>query len=176
MIRRLFTLAVGSALAAAPMALHAQSSLTVSGGLSAPVSTLGDASNLGYNLAAGLQLGGTILPIGARLEAAYNSFGFKNGGGDTRIVSATANAVYNIGHTADAPYIIGGLGYYNRAFTNTGINSTDANALGVNAGAGLRFPLAGLSTFFEARFHAMLGEERNAGTYKFIPITFGIAF
>lgn len=176
MIRRLLSLAVGSALAAAPTVTHAQTSLTVSGGVSAPVSTLGDLSNLGYNVAAGLQLGGTILPIGARLEGAWNSFGFKNGGGDTRILSATANAVYNIGHDAGAPYIIGGLGYYNRAFNNTGINSSDANALGVNVGAGLRFPLSGLSTFFEARYHAMLGEERNAGTYKFIPITFGITF
>jgi hypothetical protein len=176
MTRRFLTLLVAGALAAAPAASRAQTSLTISGGLSAPVSTLGDAANLGYNLAAGLGFGGTILPIGARLEVGYNSFGFKNGGGDTRIVTATANAIYNISHTADAPYLIGGLGYYNRAFTNTGFPTNDANALGVNVGGGLRFPLTGFSTYFEARFHAMLGDQQNGGTYKFIPITVGISF
>jgi hypothetical protein len=46
----------------------------------------------------------------------------------------------------------------------------------VNVGGGLRFPVAGLTTFFEARYHAMLGEQVKGANYKFIPITFGVMF
>ncbi len=176
MVRRLLAVLIGGALAASASALSAQTSVSVAGGLSAPIARLGDVTDLGYNVAASLNLGGTTIPVGVRLEGAYNSFGFKNGGGDVRILNATANAIFNLGLTASAPYLIGGLGYYNRKFAGTGLPTNDANALGVNLGGGLRFPLVGLSTFFEARVHAMLGEERNAGTYKFIPITFGITF
>jgi hypothetical protein len=47
---------------------------------------------------------------------------------------------------------------------------------GVNIGGGLRFPLGGLSTFLEARYHVMLGNTSDGTKYQFIPITFGVAF
>lgn len=179
MARRLLAVLIAGALAAAPAALTAQTStsLSIAGGLNAPVGRLGDGTDLGYNLAAGLNFGGVLLPVGLRVEGAYNSFGIKNGGGDIRILNATANAVFNVGHTSDSPYVIGGLGIYNRK-TNDDFfgTSSSANAVGVNVGGGLRFPVAGLTTFFEARYHAMLGEQIKGANYKFIPITFGIMF
>ena len=164
-------------LATAPTVARTQTAVVVSGGLNAPVGRLGEIADLGYNAAAGLNLGGTSVPIGARLEVGYNGLGYKAGSGDVRIITGTANAIYNFGMTRDAPYLIAGLGAYNRSSgSGTLVSGTSATALGLNGGAGLRFPLSGLSTFFEARYHVMLGSAAEGTNYQFIPITFGIVF
>ena len=166
----------------APAALQAQMSVVVLGGVSAPVGRLGDISSIGYNVSAGVDVGATALPVGLRFEAGYNSFGFKNtptsAQGDVRIITGTANAIFNVGTTKDAPYLIAGLGVYNRnySYSNSSISSSSRTALGINGGGGLRFPLSGFSTFFEARYHVMLGNTADGTNYQFIPVTFGIAF
>ena len=160
-----------------PIAVSAQTSFVAMGGVSAPVGRLGDFTDIGYNVAAGINVGGPMLPIGLRFEGGYNGFGFKTGGGDTRIITGTANGIFNVGKTSDAPYLIAGLGIYNRSFstTNAGYGS-GRTTIGINGGGGLRFPLSGLTTFFEARYHIMLGNTADQTNYQFIPITFGIAF
>ena len=181
MIRRLLSVLAAGALAGAPAMLSAQSSmsLSVSGGVAAATGDLGDAADLGYNVAAGLNFGGTRLPVGLRFEGAYNGFGLKNNvDGDVRILTGTANAVFNLSQTPDSPYLIAGLGAYNRRVSGgTNFRFSDSKTTtGINIGGGLRFPLSGLSTFFEARYHRMLGESGQGANYQFIPITFGIMF
>ncbi len=177
MTRRLFTVAAAAVLASVPGAVHAQSSFIVSGGLNAPVGQLGDVTDIGYNVAAGLNLGAPVVPVGARLELGYNGLGYKGGGGDVRILSGTANAIFNLGPTNDAPYLIAGVGAYNRSSGSSNFGyGNGATVVGINGGAGLRFPLSGLSTFFEARYHIMLGNANEGTNYQFLPITFGIAF
>ena len=44
-----------------------------------------------------MNLGAIALPVGVRLEGAYNGLGAKNGGGDIRIITGTANAIFNLG-------------------------------------------------------------------------------
>lgn len=177
MTRRLLRTLIAAATAIAPAALPAQTSVSVAGGVNAPVGRLGDITDLGYNITAGLALGGTSLPVGVRLEGGYNGLAFKTGGGNVRIISGTANAIFNLGDTRDAPYVIAGLGAYNRnASSNTFGYGTGKTVVGINGGGGLRFPLSGLSTFFEARYHVMLGDAANGTNYQFIPITFGIVF
>jgi hypothetical protein len=172
MLRRISAALLGSAILCMPMApAHAQVGLSVSGGAAFPVSDLGDETDIGYNVAAGLNFGGTHLPVGLRLEGALNGFGLTNFDGDVRIFDATANAVVNFSQKADSPYLIGGLGLYNTKISN--LDGSD-NDVGVNIGGGLRFPLSGISTFFEARYHAVLGDG-NRGR-QFIPITFGVVF
>ena len=144
----------------------------VSGGLAAPTSHLGDVADLGYNVTAGLFIGGTRVPIGARVDGSLNEFSLKNLDEDVRILDATLNAVVNIGQLPTSPYLIGGLGFYNSKFGGDG----SENALGVNLGGGLRFPIGDLSTFFEARYHRTLGDRDAGGDLQFIPITFGIVF
>ena len=155
---------------------QAQTSLFIAGGLNAPVGQLGDATDLGYVVAGGLNFGGTLAPIGVRLEGTFSDLGYQRGGGDIRLVSGTANAIFNLGNTRDAPYIIAGLGAYNRSAGSGTFGYDGRTALGINGGAGLRFPLSGLSTFFEARYHIMLGNEAEGTNYQFIPIVFGISF
>ncbi len=166
-------------LAAGPAALHAQSaSLVLSGGLSIPVSDLSNSYNSGYNVAGGVNFGAPIVPVGARIELGYNGYDAKGGGGvNARIISGTANAVLNLGPTSAAPYLIGGLGIYNRHInTNSVITVADKSVAGINIGGGIRFPLTGITTFLEARYHAMLGNANDGTNYQYIPITFGIAF
>jgi hypothetical protein len=179
MARRLLAAIVVGALTAAPAVAHAQASLSISGGVSAPTGDLGDIADLGYHLSAGLDLGGTTGPLGFRLEGGYSSLWLTNGNGEVRIMSGTANVILNISKTPDSPYLIAGVGAYNRNYSlvTVGYGYGDgATVLGINAGAGLRFPLKGISTFAEARYHMMLGNHADGTNYQFIPITFGVLF
>ena len=173
MFRRLATAILGSALILVPIASSsAQTALTVAGGISAPVSDLGDVADLGYNIGVGINFGGTRLPIGARIEGGLNGFGLKDFDESFRIVSGTANAIVNFSQRADSPYLIGGLGIYN---SKLGDFDSD-NSVGINIGGGLRFPLGQLSTFVEARYHTTLSDDQRGSRLQFIPITFGVAF
>jgi hypothetical protein len=168
---------VSAVLFTAPAVAHGQTSLSIAGGLNAPISDLGNLADLGYNVAAGLNFGSSVLPVGLRFEGAYNALRLKDNSGDVRIIAGTANAVFNIGKASNAPYLIGGIGAYNRRLSFDDIGSTsDKTVLGINGGGGLRFPLSGITTFFEARIHVMLGDRNDAANYQFIPITFGILF
>lgn len=176
MSRRLLAILAAGALLALPAMSHAQSIL-VSGGLSIPMSDLSDYSNSGYNVNLGLAFGAPIIPVGARIEGGFSSFDAKGGGASTRIASATANAVLNLGPTGAAPYLIGGLGIYNRRFSSDLTDASDSKtAAGVNIGGGIRFPLGGISTFLEARYHVMLGNQEEGTNLQLIPISFGIQF
>ncbi len=172
MTKRFLTLLAASLLAA-PVMLQAQS-ISLAGGLTHPVSTLGDGEQSGYNAAVGFNFGAPLIPLGARIEGSINGLNHKNNiGGDTRIMNVTANAIFSLG----MPYIIGGLGYYNTRVkvTSLGVtNEVSTDGLGVNVGGGLRIPLGALSPFVEARYHQMLGDRNK--NIKFVPITFGIQF
>jgi len=151
---------------------NAQARFSVAGGIAAPMSDLGDVADLGYNVAAGFNFGGSWLPIGARVEGGLNGFGLKDFPENVRILNATANAIVNLGQATDSPYLIGGLGLYNSKFGNAG----SENAVGVNLGGGLRFLIGDLNTFFEARYHVMLGEAGASANLQFVPITVGVMF
>lgn len=178
MTRRLLAVLAVGALLAAPSSSRAQStSILVSGGLSVPMSDLSDFSNSGYNVNVGLAFGAPLVPFGARIEGGFSSFDAKGGGSSTRIASATANGVLSLGTGGASPYLIGGVGIYNRRFSSDVLNASDSQtAAGVNVGGGIRFPLGGISTFLEARYHFMLGNSDQATNLQFIPISFGVQF
>jgi opacity protein-like surface antigen len=169
MTRRLLAVLAAGLLAGAPSSLHAQS-ISLAGGLSLPVSDFADFEQSGYNGTLGFNFGAPLIPVGARIEGSINGFNHKNNiSGDTRILSATANATFGLG----MPYIIGGLGYYNvRTKLGTLPEGTSSSG-GFNIGAGLSFPLPALSPFVEVRYHQLMGDN---DTIKFVPITFGIKF
>jgi len=178
MIRRLLgATALAAAVFTGATPAMAQTSISVSGGVSAPVGDLGDVTDLGYHIGAGLNVGVPTLPVGLRFEGGYDGLGIKNTSSTLRILSGTANAIFNIGVTKDAPYLIGGLGIYNRSSsTGGGTYGPSKTVLGLNGGGGLRFPLSGISTFFEARYHIMFNDGTDGTNFQFIPITFGITF
>ena len=173
---RLFGAVAAAIIALNPAPATAQARFGVASGLNLPTSTLSDAADAGYNAAVSVDLG-AHLPVGLKFEGAYNGFQLKRDGGDVRIISGTANAVFNVGRENNSPYLIAGLGAYNRRLNLNPFGiSDDKTVVGINGGGGLRFPLGGLTTFFEARYHVMLGNANEATNYQFIPITFGIVF
>lgn len=182
MIRRLPAVLLAGLLSAAPIAAHSQmsTSLSVAGGLSVPLQTLADRGDAGYNAAAGLSFGAPLVPLGIRLEAGVNAFSGRSSGlvtfTDTRIFTGTANATLALGPLGASPYLIAGVGAYNRRFVADAGTSSHRTAGGFNAGAGFRFPLGTMSTFVEARYHQMLGNAVDGTNYRFMPVTFGINF
>lgn len=173
MTRRLLAVLAAGLLAAAPA--QAQS-FSIAGGLAQPNGDLSNGVGSGYNAAIGLNFGAPLIPLGARIEGGINGFDYKGTAtGNVRIMNVTANGIFKLG----MPYLIGGLGYYDRRISETvvGTNVTDSQrALGFNVGGGVSLPLGLLSPFAEVRYHAMLGDRDKAANFRFIPITFGVKF
>lgn len=170
---------VAAALFAAPAA-YAQTAtilkpvrLGASLGGSIPLGDFGQAVNTGYNAAAIVALQPAGMPLGFRIEGAFNQFGLKGGGGNANIFAVTGNALFNVAAGPDlAPYIIGGAGYYHESVSRT-LGGNAENHFGFNIGAGLNIPLSGFATFVEARYHRV---SENGGSTSFVPISVGILF
>ncbi|MEP6733094.1 MAG: outer membrane beta-barrel protein [bacterium] len=174
---RIHAVIAATILLAAPLAARAQASLNIAAGMNAPMSDLGDVADIGYTVAAGLNFKPLLLPVGFRLEGAYNGLNLKDSNGDVRIISGTANLVFSLSPLPSSPYLIGGIGLYNSRVNFTGLGSAgDKTAFGINGGGGLRFPLVGFTPYFETRYHVMLGNKNDGTNYQFIPITFGVLF
>lgn len=178
MTRKLLAVLALGVLAMAPSVASAQlhTSLTVSGGLSMPKGQGSDLIDNGYNLAAGLNLGAPLLPVGVRFEGAYNKWNAKgnttsnSATGD--MASGTVNATFGLG----MPYLIGGVGYYSSGGSQTlnGVSTTYSrvNAMGLNGGVGIKLPFPMLSPFAEVRYHKVYGDINSS----YIPVTVGITF
>lgn len=182
MTSRLTAILLAAALATAPDVLQAQlnTSLSVAGGITAPVQALADRVDAGYNAAVALSVGAPLVPLGIRLEAGVNGFSGRSSGlvtfTDHRIFTGTANATLALGPLGASPYLIGGVGAYSRQYVADQGTSSRRTAAGFNGGAGFRFPLGTLSTFIEARYHRMLGNAGDGTNFRFVPVTFGINF
>ncbi len=148
--------------------------LGVSLGAAIPTGDFGSAVKTGYNVTGSLALQPVALPIGFRIDAAFNQFGFKAGGGNANVFSVTGNALANvIPGPALGAYVIGGPGYYHESVSGTVVSGESQNHFGFNVGAGLKIPLTGFDTFIEARYHRI---SENGGSTSFVPVTVGILF
>jgi opacity protein-like surface antigen len=157
---------------------HAQ----MSGGLTNPISfglaagtavpngALGDVTNAGFNVTGILGIKPPILPIGFRVDASYNMFGYTTSG-HAHVSSVTGNIVLNAPFPIFHPYVIGGLGYYNIAASS----SRSSNDMGFNVGAGLSvsIPLTGLSIFAEGRYNHV---NTSGASTEFTPFVLGVMF
>ncbi|MBL0938991.1 MAG: outer membrane beta-barrel protein [Gemmatimonadaceae bacterium] len=185
MKRTLRALGLVAALAA-PAALTAQAAektvgIGVSGGLSLPMGDLGEGAESGFNVTGHLYLKPAALKaFRLRGDVSYDKWNAK--GVDGASVSAlgfVANAVFDLGTSSTSsvkPYVLGGVGMFNSKYkfessvVEVNESSTD---VGIQAGAGINFQLSGFSTFAEARFVNVFGDNSSS---NWIPITFGIRF
>ncbi len=178
MKRSFFVVALaGSALVSLPFEARAQVSTVakpvqfgIAAGAAIPVSDLSTFFNTGFNGTVTVGFHPQLIPLGVRVDGAYNQFGAKAGGGSIHFTSVTGNLVYSIPSETVAPYLIGGAGLYNIGGSGGGGSS---NKFGWNLGGGIKMPLSGFDTFLEARYNQVQG---NGGSSKFIPITFGVMF
>jgi hypothetical protein len=180
--RSLFLAIATIALVAAPRVSHAQLGLVkpfqlgIAGGAAQPMSDLKDGANMGYNATAALGINLPFIPVGLRVDGAYNQFGEKAGiGAKLHVVSATGNVVWRLPSVGISPYLIGGAGLYMATTTTTGTTSASQtdNHLGWNAGAGINLPLSVFKAFVEARYNRV---TTDTGSLQFVPVTVGIMF
>jgi hypothetical protein len=147
----------------------------IAAGAAIPVSDLSNGVNTGFNVTGILGFQPTMIPLGVRVDAAYNHFSAKGGGGNAHFTSVTGNLVYKMPSPSFSPYLIGGAGWYQAAVTVTGFGTLSENHFGWNAGGGISMPLSGFETFLEARYNQV---QMSSGvpSQKFIPIVFGVMF
>lgn len=170
------TIALAAAPASAQLGLVKPFQLGIAGGAAQPMSDLKDGANMGYNATAALGINLPFIPVGLRIDGAYNQFGEKAGvGAKLHVISATGNLVWRLPSVGISPYLIGGAGLYMATATSTGTVSASAtdNHMGWNAGAGINLPLSVFKAFVEARYNSY---STDAGSVKFVPVTFGIMF
>ena len=148
--------------------------LGIAGGAAQPMSDLSDGASMGYNGTVAMAINVPFIPVGLRVDGAYNQFGAKDAAGaKLHIMSATGNVVFKLPSIGVSPYLIGGAGLYMPTVTAPGLASSTENHFGWNAGAGISLPLAFAKTFVEARYNNV---SVDGGSLKFVPVTFGIMF
>jgi hypothetical protein len=172
------SLAAALAMAAAAPGANAQGfspnpfQIGGSAGIAFPTGDLGTIANTGYNVTL---IGGykpLFLPVGIRVEAAYNEFGLEGIDGNVNIPAFTGNLVYELPSVSFRPYVIGGGGLYRTNVDVAGGGTAGENNLGFNIGGGIKLPLStSFETFVEARYNHVAADGEN---YTFIPITVGI--
>jgi len=179
--RSLFLAIAAIALVAVPRVSHAQLGvlkpfqLGVAGGVALPMSDLSNTAKTGYNGTVALAINLPIIPVGLRVDGAYNAFSAKAAGGaKLHVMSATGNIVYGLPIPGFSPYLIGGAGLYMPTATAPGFASVTEHHLGWNAGAGVNLPLSGFKAFAEARYNRVSGN--NGTSMVFVPVTVGIMF
>jgi hypothetical protein len=176
--RSLFITALaGMALVSLPFEARAQNpvQLGIAGGVSLPTSDLSDIASTGFNGTVTVGMSPAMIPLGIRIDGAFNQFELKDaiGDGSVRFISVTGNLVYKIPGAMVSPYFIGGGGWYNTKLDVTAFGSDSENKFGWNVGGGISMPLSGFSTFIEARYNYVMTDDP---ALKFVPITFGIMF
>jgi len=173
---------------AAPVVAQAQVSkpfkFAIYGGAALPS---GDASNdlkTGYTIGGALDLRAPLMPVGLRGEVDYSKLDAKDTQGLESVnmtqTGANLNAVLWL-PSAGTPltaYLTAGPTYAHISAnaSDSGFNgSASENKWGFNVGGGVDFALSGLSTRLDVRYRQIsMGD--GAGSFKTIPITFGIVF
>jgi len=180
-------LSLGVIAFAAPVQAQSPVQFSLGGSLGIPLGDFGDAAKMGWHALAGATFKPASLPVGIQIDGNYSQFSAsdealaaadlpEDASVKTRLMFATANAVYSF-KTAETsrlhPYLIGGLGVYNAKATGDdvpdGVEST--TDFGINAGAGFNVAAGGASVFVEGRFHDVF---TDGGSTQFVPITVGV--
>jgi opacity protein-like surface antigen len=176
---------VASAQAAAPK----NTSFSVHAGIGIPFGDFGDAVGTGFGVHGSLWYKLTNERLRLRGDVGFDRFSGDNNvsiGGSSFETTATVipivgNVVYALGQPKQTsrPYLLGGAGMFvNRSSVSVTAlgrttSSTDTETrLGIQAGGGIEFQLAGFSTYAEAKLVNVFGD----GSLTYVPLTFGIKF
>ncbi|HET7612552.1 MAG TPA: outer membrane beta-barrel protein, partial [Gemmatimonadaceae bacterium] len=112
----------------------------IAAGAALPTSDLSDGVSTGWNATGTVAFNPAMIPLGIRVDGAYNRFGAKDGAdGNIHFTSVTGNLVYKVPSTSVSPYLIGGGGWYNAAASAGSITVSD-NHFGWNVGGGIAMP------------------------------------
>ncbi len=177
----------------------ARPEFNLGGGPTLPIGDLASHNPIGYNLTAGIGYTPNGSSLGYRVEGLYDAFSGKNNyvvfcstgtdcGRQATISGVTFNLTYagllprhgGRSRAASMLYAIGGFGFYTvrqpgtpvvTPGGTTGLQVQNQAQTGWNAGGGIRFPLAGVSAYVEARIYTM----SQMGS-RFLPLSVGLIF
>jgi hypothetical protein len=159
---------------AVPRAGHAQTPIQFSGavGLSLPVGNLGDAANVGFNLAVRgeARLGSSPSDWGLRGDLSLDQLGGKAPLGSVSFWGAAANVVHR-SHDSRV-YEFGGLGLYDFRVSGGGLTNSEMD-LGLQAGVGVDINPGPHAMFLEFGLTNVFSSGSNS---LWFPLRFGIRF
>jgi len=153
----------------------------IGGGLSMPMGSLGDVANTGWRALGTIKVGVPLVPVGLRLDASYDRFGFQRtpigaAGSETGSQSVFAGTVNGTLRLSPlpllTPYAIAGFGPYHTSCSGPAICES-ATHVGYNAGLGVYFGGLVLHGFAEVRYHYV---SLPGGSIQFVPVTVGLLF
>jgi opacity protein-like surface antigen len=179
------------------------------GGLTSAAGNLSTPTTHAGNAGALVTVGAPSSHLRFRLDAQWQQLSGKSYGGalecpgcvgtfrhrNYRVLDATANAVLQ--GTLAAPvsvYVIGGVGVYGVRGTTVirqgdlvASGSSSATRFGLNGGVGTSVRVGNIATFFEVRFHQLVGHISYSssdgyydggppGAFQFVPISVGVVF
>jgi len=144
----------------------------IAAGAALPTSDLSDGANTGFNVTGTVAFNPRLIPLGVRVDGAYNRFALKSPfDGNVSYASVSGNLIYKFVSPTVSPYAIAGDGWCHTS-ASTGFGSGSDNNFCWNAGGGISMPLSGFDTFIEARYT----QVHSNPSAKFVPITFGVMF
>ena len=145
----------------------------IAGGGTIPLGDFGNTFNTGFNATGTVAITPPLLPLGFRIDGAYNQFGSKGTSSlKAKIAGLTANVTYGLGGFLVTPYLIGGGGYY-RVSSSLAGGTAASNHGGFNIGGGVNLPLMVFKGFAEARYNHV---STSGGSTSFVPVTVGLMF
>jgi len=153
----------------------------VGGGLSMPFGSLGDVANPGWRALGTIKVGVPLVPVGLRLDASYDRFGFQRtpigaAGSETGSQSVFAGTVNGTLRLSPlpliTPYAIAGLGPYHVSCSGPA-SCESATHVGYNAGLGVYFGALLIHGFAEVRYHYV---SMPGGNVQYVPVTVGLLF
>lgn len=169
--------------AASLTSAEAQSPLSfgLGGGVSLPQGDVDAEVNPGWHGLVTAALGSPLQPLGLRLDAAYNQFGFSDqqiaalgGEGNQTVGSATLNFTYRLPKATSSvsPYLVWGIGAY-RTDCSLDPGCESRVRYGWNYGLGAKLFFLGFDNFIEIRGHRT---KSSTSDVHYFPVTFGIMF
>ena len=153
----------------------------VGGGLSMPVGSLGDVANPGWRALGTIKVGVPLVPVGLRLDASYDRFGYQRtllgaSGSETgsrSVFAGTVNGTLRLSPLPlITPYAIAGLGPYRTSCSGPASCPSETH-VGYNAGLGVYFGALVLHGFAEVRYHYV---SMPGGNIQYVPVTVGLLF
>ena len=102
--------------------------------------------------------------------------------GNVNLIGGTANIVLPLTQSTVKPYLIGGVGVYNRRVSQNvsgtidefqSLKDSQSRKIGYNGGVGLSIGGVGPSFFIEARYHSVATEPDKT---RFVPVVLGFSF
>lgn len=173
---------LASTIAVSPVAAQRNKTtyMGISAGASLPSGDLANTASSGYSVTGHLYFNPSkTKQIGTRFDLGYDNWSPKNDADATlRSLAVVANVIAKAGNNTSTyrPYVIGGVGIFKTKveFRGAGgIALDESSDIGGQIGGGLDIPLAGFTTFIEARY-VVVG--RSPSSWSYIPVTVGLHF